>query len=196
MSAVVQQYAEGKDHLKMSGSEYYSLVAWLKARGHGDLEDHLLKVRTLGDKKFHLVRHIRDKCASVAPAAAMPAADEFPADISDLPIDAPLPPAPAPAAPPPVQMGGAQVLTLSASMGSAEALQHTLPAALVNAVAAIQQAAPIAGGPNAAVCDGIRTLEGTLGRLEESLNFAVECMQSDLAHAKQQLAGLKAQVGM
>jgi hypothetical protein len=35
MSAVVQQYAEGKDHLKMSGSEYYSLVAWLKARGHG-----------------------------------------------------------------------------------------------------------------------------------------------------------------
>jgi hypothetical protein len=33
-------------------------------------------------------------------------------------------------------------------------------------------------------------------RQEESLNFAVECMQSDLAHAKQQLAGLKAQVGM
>ena len=31
---------------------------------------------------------------------------------------------------------------------------------------------------------------------EESLNFAVECMQTDIGHAKQQLAALKAQVGI
>ena len=51
-------------------------------------------------------------------------------------------------------------------------------------------------GANPAVLEGVRTLEGTLGRLEESLNFAVECMQADLTHAKQQLAALKNQVGM
>ena len=62
----------------------------------------------------------------------------------------------------------------------------------MQAVAAIQQAAPVQSG--GAVLEGIRTLEGTLGRLEESLNFAVECMRTDLAQAKAQLNQLKAQV--
>ena len=44
--------------------------------------------------------------------------------------------------------------------------------------------------------EGIGALEQTLGRLEESFNFAVECMQADMGHAKEQLRALKAAVGV
>ena len=98
----------------------------------------------------------------------------------------------------PTQLGGAQVLQMPTAPPVAALQQHASiqSAAICQAVATIQQAAPVGGGANGAVAEGIRTLEGTLGRLEESLNFAVECMQTDLSHAKQQLAALKSQVGI
>ena len=45
MSVVMAAFVGGRDHLKMSGSEYYSLVAWLKSKGHESIEDTLLKVK-------------------------------------------------------------------------------------------------------------------------------------------------------
>ena len=45
---------------------------------------------------------------------------------------------------------------------------------------------------NPAVAHSVATLEATLQRLEESFAFAVECMQTDMAHAKEQLRALKA----
>ena len=190
MSACLSQFAAGRDHLKMSGSEYYNLLAWLKAHGHGEIEDVLLKVRTLGDKKYHLAKYIRDKCSSLVQPTAPPVMQSAP--VAEA------------AAPPPVQMGDAQVLQLAAAPAApappaVAALQQSAniqSSAIMNAVAAIQQAAPVAGGSNAAVLEGVRQLEGTLGRLEESLNFAVECMQSDLGNAKAQLQALKMQVGI
>ena len=38
----------------------------------------------------------------------------------------------------------------------------------------------------------VLALEATLGRLDESFSFAVECMQTDMAAAKAELAKLKA----
>ena len=186
MSVVMAAFMSGRDHLKMSGAEYHSLLTWLKSKGHENIEDTLLKVRSLGDKKFHLVKYMREKCATllppnatmaIPPMEAAAAATTTVVDVSDAATVAVPPLAVAP-----VQMGNAQVLQLDQTMGSQ----------VMQAVAAIQQAAPVQSG--GAVLEGIRTLEGTLGRLEESLNFAVECMRTDLAQAKAQLNQLKAQV--
>ena len=89
--------------------------------------------------------------------------------------------------PPPQAMGVAAVDV----MQQAAAKQR----AIAQAVATIQQAGSMGGGAEGdAFVTSIRALEGTLHRLDESFHFAVECMQTDLAQAKAQLAELKAQV--
>lgn len=58
MSPVIASYCMGKEHLKMSGQEYYQLLSYLRANGHTELEGDLLKVRTMGDKKLVRRRHL------------------------------------------------------------------------------------------------------------------------------------------
>jgi len=196
-------------NLKMSGGEYYSLVSWLMANGHPDIEDSLLKFKLLGDKKYHLVKYMREKCAHLAPGGAEPPMPPQAMPQQAMPQQAPevignaqilrlnagvmpegsAPPsvlaaASIPAAPP-------QVSAQSAMEGVVQpaALQS---AAILQAVATIQQAAPVAHGSSAVMVKALAELEGTVHRLEESFNFAVECVQSDLANAKQQIAQLKA----
>ena len=65
MSVVFASFVGGRDHIKMSGGEYHGLVSWLQSKGHGDIEDLLMKVRLLGDKKFHLVKYMKEKCADL-----------------------------------------------------------------------------------------------------------------------------------
>ena len=194
MSACLQSFHQGREHLKMSGAEYHGLVAWLKANGHGDIEDMLLKVRLLGDKKYQLAKYIREKCADLAPAGIEPAAAFTAVDAPThmgpaqvLTLDAPVAPIPCALTEP-----AALPAEVAAAAGGAAAgvLQ---PAAMQNvaimqAVAAIQQA----GAPG--MVKALTDLEGTMQRLEESFNFAVECMQSDMANAKAQIATLRAQM--
>merc|ERR1719152_394895 len=110
--------------------------------------------------------------------------------------------------PPPTQMGQAQVLQMPqqpverdlgapppANMPTTmEVMQATnaQQQAIMAAVSAIQQAGPVAGG---AVSSSLSSLEATLARLEESFNFAVECMQTDMQECKKSLAELKLQLG-
>jgi hypothetical protein len=167
MHVVFQSYVSGRDHLKMSGAEYHSLIAWLRAHGHHELEDSLMKVRLLGDKKFHLVKYMKEKCTELLhPAVAPP----------QPPPAAPSVHIPALAIPQPVIMGGAQVAEIAPP-------QQMAP----------QQVAAAAPQPNLA--QGISALEATISRLEESFAFAVECMQTDMAHAKEQLRQLRAAAG-
>lgn len=195
MSVCASAYVGGRDHLKMSGSEYFSLIAWLKSKGQDNVEDNLLKVRTLGDKKLHLVRHMKESCEHLLLNVS---GGSPPVDVSEPTIATAPPVHVAPsatiAAPQPVAPTAPQHIAAAgghADIASAASIQS---AAIAQAVATIQQAAGGAATP--AVVEGVRTLEGTLGRLEESLQFAVECMQTDLGHAKEQLAALKAHVGM
>ena len=124
------------------------------------------QVRTLGDKKFHLVKYLREKATDLLPGTTLPGA--APVDVSDAaapPVTAAVPPLSIPA---PVQMGNAQVLTMPAAP-AVDALSQTAslqPASIMQAVATIQQAAPVAGGATPAVLEGVRALEGTLSRLE------------------------------
>lgn len=192
MSATVAEFVRGKEHMKMSGAEYYNLVAWLKTRGHNELEDKLMRVKLLGDKKFQLVKHMKETCAEMS----APAAGE--------------------ATPPGVQAGvvttpqGAQVLTVAHPTNydphapptahqplapPPQSFQPAQPAALPHAVAAPVSAPSAMAPPQTSIVGCVAVLEQTVMRLEESFAFAVECMQTDLAAAKEQLRQLKAQVG-
>ena len=75
-------------------------------------------------------------------------------------------------------------------------MQQQLTDPIAQAVAVIQQHAGATprGGMGAGSLEGIEKLELYMSRLEESLGFAVECMQTDLAHAKEELRKLKASV--
>ena len=66
--------------------------------------------------------------------------------------------------------------------------------AITQAVATIQQAAAgqVGLGGGQPFVASVLALEATLGRLDESFSFAVECMQTDMAAAKAELAKLKA----
>lgn len=178
MSVTFASYCSGRDHLKMSGAEYHSLVAWLKARGHPDLEDMLMKVRLLGEKKYHLVKYMKEKCADLLAGVGAPTAMA------------------AMAAPPPAFVGGAQVLEVHPPpmmpMPAVAAAAPPPPAAMMPALPAQPlAAAPPTAPTNAAALQGIATLEATIQRLEESFSFAVECMQTDMAAAREQLRQLR-----
>ena len=89
-------------------------------------------------------------------------------------------------------MGGAQVLQVAPPYMPPMPQPVPAAAALPPPPAAVAAAVPPAGG---AVAQHIVTLEATIQRLEESFAFAVECMQTDMAQAKEQLRQLKATVG-
>lgn len=71
--SLLRAFYYGKDAQSMTGSEYHAIVAALSQRdpAHADLEDKLLLVRTLGDKKVRLVRHIRDHCGGLLDGAEL-----------------------------------------------------------------------------------------------------------------------------
>jgi hypothetical protein len=203
MSVCLASYLSGRDHLKMSGAEYHSLVAWLMSKGHSDLEADLLKVKMLGDKKLHLVKYIKEKCAELSPGTMMPQMQQAaapPAEVEQALYAAP--------PPEPMHMGDAQVLPVHhappmqqqqqqppPTVPPIAAMQQQLTDPIAQAVAVIQQhAATPRGTMPASSVEGIEKLELFMSRLEESLGFAVECMQTDLAHAKEELRKLKASV--
>ena len=114
-----------------------------------------------------------------------------------------MPPSVAPA---PVTIGSAQVLEVAHPPAPTPVHvpqlvmppmppQAALPPAPVAAAAAIPHGMHGAPAANPAVAQSVATLEATLQRLEESFAFAVECMQTDMAHAREQLRQLKAQLG-
>ena len=188
MSVIAASYAAGRDHLKMSGGEYYSLVAWLKASGHPELEDMLMKVRMLGEKKWHLVKYLKEKCGAIIPQGGGAPPQAAPA----APLAAP-PPIAAVMAPPQQPSVTAMYEPPPQMPGYAPAPPPGyMPAAPPVAPTGTPAAVAMAPGNAAAIAQTVTTLEQTLQRLEESFNFAVECVQTDLAHAKEQLRQLKA----
>ena len=204
--ACAEAFRGGRDHLKMSGGEYYSLVAWLMAQGFSDLESDLLKVRSMGDKKLNLVKFLKEKWGGgggAPPHAAAPpphhGGGAMPVDVSDG------------AEPMMQQMGHAQVMQMAPpqmqmapppqqpQQGGAGAMQAAAlqQQQLAAAIATIQQAAGGGGGglpanQASAIIGSVAALEATVTRLDESFAFAVECMQTDLSAAKAEIAKLKA----
>ena len=67
------------------------------------------------------------------------------------------------------------------------------------ALAAAAPAAPVASTPGGVPRQSIHALlltqEQTLTRMEESFSFAVQCMQADMAVARENLVKLRAQLG-
>lgn len=53
-------FAAGKEHVAMTGGEYHGLVAWLRTNGHPDLEDQLMRIKLLGDKKYQLCKYLKE----------------------------------------------------------------------------------------------------------------------------------------
>ena len=177
-------FVEGRDHLKMTGSEYHSLIAWLKSKGHTDIEDMLMKVRLLGDKKFHLVKYMRDKCAELVPAATMAGGTIIHQEKSAHPQQLP------------VAREGEPAFVQQAQ-GSPPAMPSAPPSlpAEVAAPAAPVAVAPVSGGTLPKTShETVAELELTIGRMEESFNFAIECMKDDMRQVKTQLAALRAVV--
>ncbi|KAL1510540.1 hypothetical protein AB1Y20_006843 [Prymnesium parvum] len=65
---LLRAFYNGRDAQLMSGGELHAIVAWLsKQQGyaHADLEDKVLRIRSLGDKKNYLAKHIREQCANL-----------------------------------------------------------------------------------------------------------------------------------
>lgn len=160
MFPVAESFASGRDHLEMNGGEYHGLIAWLKAIGHGDVEEQLLRVRLLGDKKLHLCKYLKELFISGVFSGQPSLNDKQfpqPQEEAEVWVDDQVPP---PKYAPPLQ-------------------------------SASQQAQP---NKRLITNQSILALEQTLQRMEESFNFAVECMQSDMMHAREQLQQIRRNV--
>ena len=217
MSASLATFLSGKDHLQMSGAEYHSLLAWLKTKGHPELEDKLMRVKLLGDKKYQLVKHIREHCAHLAPGAAQVGAQVMQLQHDQAGLAPPqMQMQSFPAAQTPVQqqvqvpMQQMQQMQMQQMQPQQQQQQWQQPQqtplqtpvrqpaqpAPAQPAPAPAAAPPAAAAPTQAgagsVAHGVQALEATIGRLEESFAFAVECMTTDLNAAKEQLRQLKA----
>ena len=189
---LVEQFAlSGRDHLSMNGAELHGLVQWLQNQGHSDIEDLLLKVRSLGDKKFHLCQYLKTHAETLSQAPA-PVQNEAPSMAATMHQ-------PAPAemmmmeAPPQQQM---QQLALTMPPAPAPAWEAPLAAAPAEQLYA---PAPMASNPPTARSGGDRALVQhvmmlgqTLDRMEETFNFQVDCMREDMKKAREQLHMLNA----
>ncbi len=71
---LLNEFAQGRDHLTMTGKDLYALVSYLKTHGHDDIEDALMRFRVPADKKHHLVNYIK-RVHSVVPIAEEPAVE-------------------------------------------------------------------------------------------------------------------------
>lgn len=66
----------GKDAQLMTGAEFHDLVAFLSQQpgvAHSDIEDRVLRLRTLGEKKACLAKHIREHCSKMQAGSALQA---------------------------------------------------------------------------------------------------------------------------
>eukprot|EP00966_Prymnesium_polylepis_P231601 5358329-Prymnesium_polylepis.1 len=59
----------GSPRAAVTGGEYHGLVAWLRAQGLGEIEDQLMRVKLLGDKKFQLTKFLKEHFPHGAVAA-------------------------------------------------------------------------------------------------------------------------------
>ncbi|KAL1525978.1 hypothetical protein AB1Y20_020804 [Prymnesium parvum] len=167
MSPVVNAFAAGKDHLQMTGGEYHGLIAWLKSAGHSDVEELLLRVKLLGDKKYQLCKYLKEHFANgVRPAA------------------------PAPAPPPAsVRQEAAEIWVNEEQVPHEHAPQ--MARGLMGNIP-LPPNPPVAHPNHRLVAhQSVLALEQTLQRMEESFSFVVECMQNDMLHAREQLRQLK-----
>ena len=181
MSVAFASFVGGRDHIKMSGGEYHGLVSWLQSKGHGDIEDLLMKVRLLGDKKFHLVKYMKEKCADlmiIGAGARGPVTQEH----YEMP------------APAPMRVSGAEVMQMAPlqmpPMPPHQSMAHAQPMPAAPFYPPAASAAP----PPEGMLDVLTKLENTVSRMEESFNFAIECMRDDMKQAKAQLAVLRASI--
>ena len=212
MSVVFSSFVAGRDHAKMSGGEYHSLVAWLKSKGHGDVEDMLMKVRLLGDKKFQLAKYMKEKCADLQISGAAGAAvtqehyamPPLPPPVAEMPPPQQAPP-PQYHAPPPQQQPAYAYQPPPAAHYPPPAQQPAYDYSryeqpqLQQAGYELPPPPPVAVAPAGNMDEllkGIATLEQTIGRMDESFTFAVECMKEDMNNAKSQLAALRLAAGV
>ena len=164
-AALLADFGGGRDHLSMTGADFYGLVGWLKAHGHPELEDTLMRVKLLGDKKYQLVGYIKKHGLGAAAA-----------------------PAPPPAAAP-------EVMVVEEAASTASEPVAVPPLALAAAAPAAPVASTPGGVPRQSIHALLLTQEQTLTRMEESFSFAVQCMQADMAVARENLVKLRAQLG-
>lgn len=158
----MNEFAAGKDHLQMNGREYHGIVAWLKAHGHSDVEDNLMRVKLLGDKKYHLVKYVKEFLSDRLRNS----------EIVELP---------------PHQRELSTSLT-TPRVDSFE-VPHAAPAEYLRETSCVTSWQ--ANDVRAVAAQNVIALEQTIQRMEESFRFAVECMQNDMLHAREQLRVLR-----
>lgn len=190
---LVEQFAlSGRDHLSMNGAELHGLVQWLQDQGHSDIEDLLLKVRSLGDKKFHLCQYLKTHAEALTQAPA-PVQNEAPAMAATMRQ-------PAPAEMEAPQMQPQQQLAMTMPPAPAPAWEAPPPAEQLYAPAEqlYAPAPPVSNPPTArsgserALVQHVMMLGQTLDRMEETFNFQVDCMREDMKKAREQLHMLNA----
>ena len=143
---LVQAFIGGKDAMKMTGAEYHGLIGWLKKHGEDGIEDQLMRVRLLGDKKVQLVGYVQKHGARISASVAEAPA---PAPVADVPMAAepePAMPMAPPVAPPVAQPMVQQVAQQVAQQQIAD------PAAAVQRLENTLQVGPPVGRTRAAPC--------------------------------------------
>jgi hypothetical protein len=195
---LVEQFAGGRDHLTMSGSEMHGLVHWLKSLGKGEVEDELMKYKTLAEKKFQLCQYFVKHAAELhalaggggqGDAAPPPQHDELAATM------------PAAATAPPALMAAAPEPALSATMlmqaYEAPPQQQQQQQQQQQRDYAAEMYAPAEPAPpkdSRVLVQHAMLLGQTLDRMEETFNFQVDCMREDLKKAREQLHMLNAAI--
>eukprot|EP00965_Chrysotila_dentata_P216506 6189424-Pleurochrysis_carterae.AAC.2 len=199
--ALIAGLIGGRDHLSISGTELFSLVAWIKEQGDTDLEDQLMRVRLHADKKYHLANYVRKNAARLMGSFA----------------EVPAPCVPHPTAPQhataPQQVGGippswdARYEAFEQAEEPAVQRAPRMPPAgaqMQQQVASLEQtlarcASELSSGSTyrrlttrIIARDSQRLVSA--GMMEDSYSFAVECWQADIKLVKEQLHALKSTV--
>ena len=195
--ALLTAFAGGRDHLTMSGAEYHGLVAWLKAHGHEEIEDNLMRVKLLGDKKFQLAAFIKKVGAEAFCAAAAQSQTHAPPtptpNVQSMVIDAqPTPVNLATTMPTPMAAPMAQPAPGANVFGGAGALGAN-PLVAIQSMEACLQVLPPSTLP--VPITRRRPRDSPTQRMEETFNFAMESAQSDIAQARGQLRALRMAIG-
>jgi hypothetical protein len=93
-----------------------------------------------------------------------------------------------------MRVGGAEVMQMAPHqmppMPPHQSMAHAQPMPAAPFYPPAAAAAP----PPEGMLDVLTKLENTVSRMEESFNFAIECMRDDMKQAKAQLAVLRASI--
>lgn len=146
MTPSLNTFAAGKEHVQMTGGEYHGIVAWLKGNGHPEVEDQLMRVKLLGDKKYQLCKYLKEN---------------FPHGAAPAP-----PPTTAPATPPQLAAPQAQPEVWVNEQAAAPPLQQPRfePEMVESYTQPVpQQLAQPPADPRAAACQNLLALEQVKG---------------------------------